>query len=264
MTEIILAVCLAIAIGVVMVGVYWQLVVAEGAYLGRRVVALLYDWHAPCYDRVKQFQPASDAAMLAAPILEHLSAHGKRTAQGRIAAWMLDIATGTGRLPAALLAQPAFDGRIVALDISRRMLGYARAKLADHVKRIDWILDDAQRLPFQNASFDVVACLEALEFFPRPLEAVAEMVRVLKAGGLLLISNRVGPDVWKLPRRTMPSADFAARLRGMGLEEVVVERWLIDYDLLLAAKPLDPFEQRTIQQHPYTTESTRGNYDQST
>ncbi len=211
---------------------WWQLAVAEGAYLGRRVVAFLYDRYAGRYDRVKQFHPASDAVMLAMPILEHLNGMGSRQAQARV----LDVATGTGRLPAALLAQPAFRGRIVALDLSPKMLEQAQAKLSGHADRVQWMLHDAQYLPFEDASFDVVTCLEAIEFFPRPFEAVAELARVLKPGGLLMVSNRIGPDAWKLPGRAMPSAEFAALLGRLGVGGITIQRWLVDYDLLLAER----------------------------
>ncbi len=229
-----------IVFGVMVIGLagliaWWQLAVAEGAYLGRRVVAFLYDRYAGRYDQVKQFHPANDAVMLAMPILEHLATMGNRQAEVRV----LDVATGTGRLPAVLLGQSAFRGRIVALDISPKMLEQAQAKLSSYAGRVEWMRQDAQHLPFQDASFDVVTCLEAIEFFPRPFEAVAELARVLKPGGLLMVSNRVGPDAWKLPGRAMPSAEFAALLSRLGLVDITIQHWLVDYDLLLARRHKD-------------------------
>ena len=67
MVYLILGIVVLMAVAAVIV--YWQLIVAEGAYLGSRVVALLYDLFAPRYDGVKQFDPTSDAVMLAEPIL---------------------------------------------------------------------------------------------------------------------------------------------------------------------------------------------------
>jgi ubiquinone/menaquinone biosynthesis C-methylase UbiE len=233
-----------IIVGVVIIALlgvllYWQLVVAEGAYLGRRVVTWLYDRYAPRYDRVKQFQPAFDTLMLAAPILRHL----KRMQQGAqadagSAPLVLDVACGTGRLAQTLFAQRGFDGHIVALDLSARMLVHAQAKLAHESAsaRITWLQHDAQHLPFDDAHFAVVACLEALEFFPQPQQAISEMVRVLKPGGLLVLSNRTGPDAWKLPGRAIPALEFSAWLQQHGLHHVETQKWLIDYDLVMALK----------------------------
>src|SRR5262249_9520022 len=150
---------------------YWQLVVAEGAYLGRRVVTLLYDLFAFRYEKVKQFQPTLDTVMLAVPILKHLNRTGQPSSTINRQSSILDIATGSGRLPAVLIAQRSFHGHITALDASARMLAQAQAKLRAHADRITWIKHDAQQLPFDDNSFDVVTCLEALEFFPHPREA---------------------------------------------------------------------------------------------
>lgn len=220
----------ALAIAFLSALLYWQLVVAEGAYLGRRIVILLYDWFAPRYDKVKGFQPQLDACMLTAPILLHLLRHQVQQPQ------VLDVATGTGRLPQALLAARSFKGHITALDLSARMLALAQAKLAHQAGRITWLRHDAQVLPFPDQSFDVVTCLESLEFFPHPLDAVREMARVLRTGGLLVISNRIGPDAWKLPGRATPTPAFAETLTQLGLHDVQVEAWLVDYDLLRAIK----------------------------
>ena len=205
---------------------YWQLVIAEGAYLGRWVVRVLYDQFAPHYDRVKQFSPAADAAVLVAPILAR-----KRNA------CVLDIATGTGRLPLALLSHSGFHGNIIATDGSGKMLAQAHQKLTPFAARVTLLKHDATALPFDTAQFDVVACLEALEFMPDMGASLAEMARVLKPGGLLMISNRIGPDRWKLPGRAMSTPRFVEKLTQLGYAPVSAHDWLLDYDLLLAAKP---------------------------
>jgi ubiquinone/menaquinone biosynthesis C-methylase UbiE len=209
---------------------YWQLIVAEGAYLGTRIVALLYDWFAPHYDRVKQYDKTSDAVMLAQPVLRHLAANHRR--QGTV----LDVGTGTGRLPAALFAQPRFAGTVVAIDASSRMLELAQAKLVAHGGRIAFMQRDAQRLPFNDGAFDVVTCLEALEFMRDWRGAAADMLRVLRPGGLLMVSNRIGPDAWKLPGRAVPTDDFIAWLSESGLEIATRHEWLVDYDLIFGIK----------------------------
>jgi ubiquinone/menaquinone biosynthesis C-methylase UbiE len=208
---------------------YWQLNLAEGAYLGRFVVIWLYDRFAPRYDRVKQFNEADDAWFLGGPLAQALL--------GVPAPLLLDVATGTARLPLALFRQPTFTGRVVALDLSRRMLRYAAANTAAYQDRLTLLWQDATRLPFPDVAFDAVACLEALEFLPDARATLAEMVRVLRPGGVLLASNRTGPGARWLPGRTMSRQAFTASLESLSLEEVRIGAWQVDYDIVWARKP---------------------------
>ncbi len=207
---------------------YWQLSLAEGVYLGRRVVVWLYDRFAPRYDVTKQFSARDEARFLGQPLAQALANMG--------APLVLDVATGTARLPLALCRQPDFAGRVIALDLSRQMLRRAAANLAAHRDRVTLLWQDASRLPFTDQVFDAVTCLEALEFVPDARAALAEMVRVLRPGGVLLLSNRIGSGARWLPRRTLSSRDFAALLESAGLEQVQVRAWQVDYDLLWARK----------------------------
>lgn len=207
--------------------VYWQLIVAEGAYLGPRVVALTYDWVASRYDSIKRFDPSDDSWFLARPILERLRGIGCPR--------VLDVATGTGRLPLALL-QDGFPGQIVGLDLSLGMLHQAQAKLEPFADQVHLIWQDAANLPFGDASFHAVTCVEALEFLPRPLEALSEMVRVLAPGGVLLVTNRVGREARLLPGRALPRHLFDLVLVAHPLHDAVVRAWQVGYDLALARK----------------------------
>ena len=208
---------------------YWQLVVAEGAHLGRRVVIWLYDFYAPRYDRVKQFDERDEAWFLGEPLA--------RALQEVPAPLLLDVATGTGRLPLALFRQPSFAGRVVGLDLSRRMLQRAADNTAAHRDRLTLLWQGATRLPFPEDTFDGVACLEALEFLPDAQATLIEMVRVLRPGGILLTSNRTGPDVRWLPGRTMNREAFEELLESLSLTGVRVATWQVDYDIAWALKP---------------------------
>lgn len=208
---------------------YWQLIIAEGAYLGRKVVSFLYDLHANDYDRIKGFNPQSERRLLAEP-LTHALAQIPRPL-------LLDVATGTARLPRALLALPTFRGEIVGLDYSRQMLREAVRRTATWKERCTWVWHGASQLPFPANSFDAVSSLEALEFMPVPEQVLTEMVRVLRPGGVFLISNRVGRHAAWLPGRSYQPQEFEELLRAHGLEMVHTQRWLVDYDLLWAVKP---------------------------
>jgi ubiquinone/menaquinone biosynthesis C-methylase UbiE len=96
---------------------------------------------------------------------------------------------------------------------------------------------DAEHLPFPDASFDTVVSELALCSIPRPAAAVAEMARVLRPGGSLLLLDHIGsswPPIWALQwlveRVTIPLAGehFTRRSRPLveaaGLEVVESER----------------------------------------
>jgi ubiquinone/menaquinone biosynthesis C-methylase UbiE len=221
-------------VGLVLLGLflYWQLIIAEGTYLGPRIVVLLYDWSAQIYERIKQFDTGDEQWFLGLPLVRALNLIP--------APLVLDVATGTGRLQRALMRQPAFRGRIIGLDLSRRMLREAVKRTAQFADRLTYIWQDARELPFDDDIFDAVACLEALEFTPKPREVLGEVVRVLRPGGVLLVTNRIGRDAKFLPGRAFPRDEFEQVLREFPLEEVKVRPWQMDYDLAWAVKAGEP------------------------
>ena len=225
---------IALALGLVLLGLllYWQLVIAEGTYLGPRVVTLLYDWSARAYERIKQFDVGAEQWFLGIPLARALELIP--------APLVLDVATGTGRLPRALLRQPSFRGHVIGLDLSRRMLCEAVRRTAQFADRLTFVWQDACHLPFDDDTFDGVTCLEALEFTPNPRAVLAELVRVLRPGGVLLVTNRVGRDAKFLPGRAFPRDEFEHLLREFPLEEVKVRPWQVDYDLAWAVKAGTP------------------------
>ena len=211
---------------------YWQLIVAEGTYLGPRVVILLYDWSARVYERIKQYDSGDEQWFLGIPLARALELIP--------APLVLDVATGTGRLPRALLRQPAFEGRVIGLDLSRRMLREAVRRTAQFADRLTYVWWDARCLPFDDDIFDAVTCLEALEFTPDPRAVLAELARVLRPGGVLLVTNRVGRDARFLPGRAFPREEFEHLLREFPLEEIKVRPWQVDYDMAWAVKAGEP------------------------
>lgn len=222
-------------VGSVLLGaalLYWLLVLTEGTYLGTKIVTLLYDWTAARYDRIKDLRWVHEVRFLGLPLAEALSADP--------APRVLDVATGTGRLPKALLGQPDFAGTVWAVDRSRPMLRQGQRALEDYDGRVLWIQADADRLPFPDASFAGVTCLEALEFMVRPRAVLAELWRVLEPGGVILLSNRVGPESWLFPGRICGRGRLERALQSLGLQEVRTERWQVHYDLVWARKPLGP------------------------
>jgi ubiquinone/menaquinone biosynthesis C-methylase UbiE len=208
--------------------VYWQLVIAEGAYLGARVVILLYDWTAHRYDRLKAFEEADEKWFLGRPLATALAGlDGPR---------VLDVATGTGRVPRTLLRQASFDGHVFGLDLSANMLRVASQYLAPYRGQAGLLRAAAAPLPFADGQFEAVTCLEATEFFPDPIAALDEMVRVLRPGGWLLITNRVGWEAQLMPGCTWSRAQLLSILRGFPLTDISVRSWQTYYNLVWARK----------------------------
>ena len=206
---------------------YWALVITEGAYLGRRVVTLLYDLTPGYYDRIKEITWKRDGECLVMPVLEWLN--------GVRGPLILDVGCGTGRFPEAVLSDGRFDGQIWGLDVSIGMLRRARDRLAEHGDRCTLIRQDADVLPFPDGTFDAVICLETLEFTPRPEHTLGELMRVLRPGGVLLVTNRIGRARW-FPGRAYSDEAFVDLLSRHPLSRVEIHSWNTFYDQVWARK----------------------------
>ncbi|HET7036881.1 MAG TPA: bifunctional demethylmenaquinone methyltransferase/2-methoxy-6-polyprenyl-1,4-benzoquinol methylase UbiE [Thermomicrobiaceae bacterium] len=109
-----------------------------------------------------------------------------RAAIGARAARVLDLATGTGDLALELAGQGV--PLVVGADFSGGMLASAAAKRAEYgAAAVRLVQADAMRLPFPDASFDAVTIGFGLRNLPDYGAAVAEMARVLRPGGRLVI-----------------------------------------------------------------------------
>jgi ubiquinone/menaquinone biosynthesis C-methylase UbiE len=208
--------------------IYWLLVTTEGAYLGHRVVIWLYDVTAQRYDDIKEYDAGDERLLVTRPVL--------RALQGLDDPHLLDVATGTGRVPIDLLQSAYFKGHIAALDGSERMLAVARDKLAPYANRVELLRHPAVPLPFSDDQFDCVTCLEALEFFPSDRRAVAEMARVLRRGCTLFVTRRCGWEGKAFLHRYRSKENMQAMLEEAGLTEVQFHPWQVNYDLVTARK----------------------------
>lgn len=105
---------------------------------------------------------------------------------------MLDIATGGGHT--ALKFAPHVK-HVTATDLTPNMLDNAREFITGQgLTNVDFKLADAENLPFEDAMFDLVTCRIAAHHFPDAARFVRESVRVLKAGGLLLVQDQVSSE----------------------------------------------------------------------
>lgn len=109
---------------------------------------------------------------------------------------VLDVASGTGDLALAFAQRVGPSGRVVMTDINAQMLERGRDRLIDAGYPIDALVCDAEALPFPDRSFDRVTVAFGLRNMTHKERALAEMARVLKPNGKLLVlefSQVIGP-----------------------------------------------------------------------
>src|SRR6266496_3613100 len=139
-----------------------------------------WDKHAPAYDRQMQFFD------------RHLFGYSRTWVCSQAAGDVLEVAIGTGL---NLGFYP--DGvRLVGVDFSPAMLERARDRAHKLNRNVDLREGDAHALAFPDGSFDTVVCTFSLCGIPDERQAVAEMRRVLRPGGLLLLADHVAGSAW--------------------------------------------------------------------
>ena len=110
---------------------------------------------------------------------------------------VLEVGCGTGRFSLALAASGA---TVVGVDAFASAITYA-AQHTPQGAHVRYVVADTEQLPFADDAFDVVVCILALEFIAHPPTAVAELRRVLKPSGRLVIGVLGRWSPWNLWRR---------------------------------------------------------------
>jgi ubiquinone/menaquinone biosynthesis C-methylase UbiE len=123
---------------------------------------------------------------------------------------VLDVACGTGVVARAAVDRVRPDGSVTGVDLNPAMLTVARRVAPG----IDWRQGDVSALPFGADAFDVVTCQAAVFFFPDLTGALAEMARVTRPGGRVVVQSfssltaqpAYGPFVEVVARNAGPEA----------------------------------------------------------
>lgn len=143
----------------------------------------------------------------------------------------LDAGTGTGALAFALAP---LVREVIAVDLVEEMLAQARARAAEH-PNVRFVVGDVLDLPLADGSVDLAASARTLHHLERPEIAIAELARVTRPGGrVLVVDQLVSEDASDAARyerierlrdpshaRTLPDSELRALLAASGL---VVER----------------------------------------
>jgi ubiquinone/menaquinone biosynthesis C-methylase UbiE len=121
------------------------------------------------------------------------------------AVW-LDVGCGTG-LFTELIFETRSPSAVFGIDRAKAQIEYAKRKPV--AQRARFQTGDAQALPFQDATFDVVASALTINFIPDRLRALSEMRRVTRPGGV------VAGYVWDFMAELSPSGPFRLGLRDL-------------------------------------------------
>jgi len=169
-----------------------------GAELDRRAIEKAYARWAPIYD------------LVFGPVFER----GRRTAIAaaeRIGGRILEVGVGTG----LSLPDYSWTNHVIGVDLSAPMLRKAKERVKEHrLTNIDGLaVMDAQRLGFQDASFDVVVAQYVITTVPQPEATLDEFVRVVRPGGEIVLINHLGAEAGM---RAAIERSFAPLARRLG------------------------------------------------
>src|SRR6266581_1008581 len=139
-----------------------------------------WDKHAGSYDKQMGFWD------------RHLFAGSRDWVCSRARGRVLEVAIGTG----LNLAHYPDEVQLTGVEWSPAMLDIARRRAGQLGRAVDLRHGDAQALEFPDATFDTVVCTFSLCAIPDDRQAVAEMARVLRPGGLLLLADHVEASAW--------------------------------------------------------------------
>jgi ubiquinone/menaquinone biosynthesis C-methylase UbiE len=96
---------------------------------------------------------------------------------------MINVGCGEGDIDGHLRERSCY---LLGCDLNEEDVGHARALNADG--GVEYVVADAQRLPFEDASFDVACCLEVIEHVADPGACLRELARIVQAGGHVVLT----------------------------------------------------------------------------
>jgi phosphatidylethanolamine/phosphatidyl-N-methylethanolamine N-methyltransferase len=200
-----------------------------GEELDKRAIEKAYARWAPVYDLV----------------FGRIFERGRRTAitaAERIGGRILEVGVGTG----LSLPDYAWTNRVIGVDLSTPMLRKAKERVKEHrLTNVDGLaVMDAQRMGFQDASFDVVIAQYVITTVPNAEAALDEFARVVKPGGEIVLINHLSAQSGPRARLERWFAPLTRRLgwqAEFGFERLVA--WAATHPgvRLVERRPMPPF-----------------------
>lgn len=193
------------------------------AYKGLPMEGVIASWYAKT-----TLKDLKRHTLMAKQLVEKIPANGK----------VLEIAPGPGYFCIELAKLGNFQ--ITGLDISKSFVEIARKNAAGAGLKIDFREGNASAMPFTDNTFDFTFCQAAFKNFSEPVKAISEMYRVLRCGGLSVISDL---------RRDAPAEEIDREVTGMGLGPInhFLVRWTFDKMLLKSAYSVADMESMIAQ-----------------
>jgi SAM-dependent methyltransferase len=130
---------------------------------------------------------------------------------------VLDVGCASGTVTRLIASQLSADGLVVGVDSSANRIAEARAH-PDHSSRSEYRVGRAEQLPAHSCAFDVCWARFLFEYLPDPTVVMSELVRVLRDGGTLCVSDLDGNCVWHEPIDAALRYDIDEALATLGVE----------------------------------------------
>jgi ubiquinone/menaquinone biosynthesis C-methylase UbiE len=193
------------------------------AYKGLPMEGIVASWYAKT-----TLKDLKRHKFMAEQMVKKIPAHGN----------VLEIAPGPGYFCIELARLGKYQ--MTGLDISKSFVEIARRNAAEARLKIDFQEGNASAMPFKENTFDFTFCQAAFKNFSEPVKAIAEMYRVLRPGGLSVISDL---------RRDASSEDIEREVQSMGLGRInhFIVKWTFHHMLLKNAYSVDEMRSMIAQ-----------------
>lgn len=169
---------------------------------------------------------------------------------------ILDLGTGTGYVPRTLVQLSDKNFEIIGVDLSEQMLDLAKKETSD--KRVNYVLADNKKLPFEDGFFDIVTNKLTTQF------DFNEMNRVLKTGGYFIFKEydkaKGFRDIYDLfidryVKLKRTPEDYVQELSRINFKEIILRKFLIKREYAISeiksifdmANIIDKFSSKDLQ-----------------